>query len=1080
MNFPLRCLAVFATGLFCLGACCAAGTGKPSQTGIAPLSPQEEPPADALSPSPHADEVEIPGPLRPLLRMAGISQEVSPADVLPLLARNVSLSGYEHDRPTEFLLLIDRYVQIARELQSLAGADGTIRVAGCDDATRLIQVLGYRFEQGCGPNGASLVTANAERAFLTIDSGFPLTALEEALQKGTPFTFAFPATKVPVLLSEKTWIALSPGNKRDPTDILDLLLHDRDVDRLYSALARNDLQTRIALARSPGLRQLLPFAPLLDFYGTRICIRSGQVSLPAGASAERAWQELVGASPKSPGEFVTHLLAKDHGWLAAFFDALSRIRPTQQAHFNEGYRLRRLYDAYRSAPRESSTTDAAAGVFPRNAGLMLLFTRLQWQAGGEPQIPGNLQIWKEILTSKSKLNGSRGWATSSRSWESPEKLLEALVASSAVEGAADPMRIYLILSAIDSGRPPGNRLSDGAVRMLAGRFSEFNDWYPIFAEFPALDDASIARFVEAAERIDKISNPTLRSNALGAFQADIGLWQIFARQGQIPGHALNQSWQSAVQPFSAISSSIQLFDAARSSLQSTLLAAAGSEHVSQNQVVDLLAGPPQNSEDGRRVHQELARRIRAVMDDQRLVSLDTLFGLYDGLDQMAHGEAVGDSLLPLAADLHEFEMPRPVFTGREKAYWAPTVYTSRHAELQVRTDLAKVISSPASPAQLEDARGRLTPFLRDTLVGLNYAYYEPPGAQVLHNNPLFVRSHDFSASSVQGVEHVWDSPELIGIGVTAGGGAYLLGSLADLPYALASMEQDFIAPEKVQALVWREVVPELLVVAVMPRWWAVGHNEMHAAALYQRFGEEILIASASNLQLRERVLGILSDRLTPARLEQTEVALRHPESAAALVPQMLLKADTFFLAAEFRSKFPAEATLWGNAGRDLQDLIQKDPSHASLERLSKDFGTPHPAMAQSNTNTLLDTGIFPVSGAFDDRLFAESWESSNLYWARLADEMGYSPVMLNVLVPDLTRHMVANIFATDLDDWPALLRAMQETGDQFRQGKITLHAAAMTGQIDSFPIAAAANHKRRAAFASVPLRTFWAPSSDLR
>ncbi len=1056
MNFPLRCLNVFAAGLFCLGTCFAAGTDKPPQTSIPRLSPQEETPTEALSPFPSADEVEIPGPLRPFLRMAGISQEVSPAEVLPLLARNVFLLGYERDRPTEFLVLIDRYVQLARELQSLAGADGTIRVAGCGDATHLVQLLGYRFQEGCGPNGAFLVTENPRRAFITIDSGFPLTALEEALQKGAPFTYAFPATKVPVLFSEKTWIALSAGKKGDRTDILDVLLHDRDVDRLYSALARNDRQTRIALAQSPGLRKLLPFAPLLDFYGTRICIRSGQVSVPAGASAEQAWKELVGASPNSSGEFVTHLFAKDHGWLAAYFDALSRIGPMQQSHFTEENRLRRLYDAYRSAPRDSSITDAATGVFPRNAGLMVLFTRLQWQAGGEPKIPGNLQIWKEILTSKSKLNDIREWTTRSHSWDNPEKLLEALVASSAAEASADPMRIYLTLSAIDNGRPAGNRLSDGTVRMLAGRFSEFNNWYPIFAEFPALDDASIARFVEAAERIDKISNPTLRSNALGAFQADIGLWQIFARQGQIPGNLLNRSWQSAVQPFSAISSSVQLFDAARSSLQSTLLAAAGSEHGSQNQVVDLLAGPPQNSQDGQRVHQELARRVRAVMDDQRLVSLDTLFGLYDGLDQMAHGEAVGDSLLPLAADLHEFEMPRPVFTGTEKAAWAPIVYTARHAELQVRTDLTKVIRSSGSPAQLEDARGLLTPFLRDTLVGLNYAYYEPPGAQVLHNNPLFVRSHDFSASSVQGVEHVWGSPELIGIGVTAGGGAYLLGSLADLPYALASMEQDFIAPEKVQALIWREVAPELLVVAVMPRWWAVGQDEMHAAALYQRFGEELLIASASNPQLREKVLGILSDRLTPVRLEETDVALRHPESAAALVPQML-PADTFFLAAEFRSKFPAEATLWGNAGRDLQDLIQKAPSHASPERLSKDFGTPHPAMAQSNTNTLLDTGIFPVSGAFDGRLFGESWESSNLYWARLADEMGYSPVMLNVLVPDLTRHMVANIFATDMDDWHALLRAMQETGAQFRQGKITLHAPAMTGQIDSSPIAVAAN-----------------------
>jgi hypothetical protein len=1054
MNSPLRSSAVFAAGLLCLANCFALSPVKPPQV-VPLLLAQQEIAADASS----ADTVVIPGPLRPFLRMAGISQEISPAEVLPMLARNVSLQGYERDRPTEYLVLIDRYVQFARTLQSLAGSDGTIRVAGCDDAAALIQDLGYRFEQGCGPKGASLVTQNPRRAFLTIDSGFPITTLEEDLEKGTPFTFEFPATRVPVLFTEKAWIGLAEGKREDREDLIDVLLRNRDVDRLYSGLARIDRQTRLALVRSPGLRKLLPLGPVLDFYGSRICIRSGQVSVPNAASAERAWQELVGASPKSPGEFVTHLLAADHGWMASYFDALSRVGPTQQAHLAEPNRLNRLYDAYRSTLRDSGATSAATGVFPRNAGLLVLFTRLQWKSNGEPQIPGDPQAWQEILTRKTRSSASRGWATRTRSWDNPERLLEVLVASSTPESGDEPLRIYLTLSAIDRGRPQGKQMSDGTVRLLAGRFYEFNSWYTIFAEFPALDDESIDRFVDAAEQIDKTSTPALRSNALGAFQADIGLWQILARQGQIPAAALNRSWQGAVQPFSRVSSSVQLFDAARASLKSTLLEAAGTTNLSQNQVVDLLAGPSLDSKDGRHVHQELARRIHAVMEDQRLVSLDTLFGLYDGLGEMAHGAAVGGSLLPLAEELREFELPRPIFTGGEKASWSPIVYTSRHAELQVRTDLTRVIRSPGSPAQLEDARGRLTPFLRDTLVGLNYAFYEPPGAQVLHNNPLFVRSHDFSASSVQGIEHVWGSPTLVGIGVTAGGGAYLLGSLADLPYALASMEEDFIAPEKVQALIWREVVPELLVVAVTPRWWSVSQDEMHAAALYQRFGEELLIASASSPQLREKVLRILSDRLSPSSLEETEQALQHSETATALVPH-ILPADTFFLAAEFRSRFPAEASQWGTAGRDLEVLIQKDPSNASPARLSKDFGTPHPAMAQSNGCTLLNTGIFPVSGAFDDRLFGESWESSNLYWARLADEMGYSPVMLNVLVPDLTRHMVANIFATDIDDWPALLRAMQETGDQFRQGRITLHAAAMTGPSGSLPIDAAENRER--------------------
>ena len=55
--------------------------------------------------------------------------------------------------------------------------------------------------------------------------------------------------------------------------------------------------------------------------------------------------------------------------------------------------------------------------------------------------------------------------------------------------------------------------------------------------------------------------------------------------------------------------------------------------------------------------------------------------------------------------------------------------------------------------------------------------------------------------------------------------------------------------------------------------------------------------------------------------------------------------------------------------------------------------------------------------------------------------MGYPPVMLNILVPELTRQMVANIFATNIDDWPALLRAMKQTGEEFRQGRIAVQAA---------------------------------------
>lgn len=1049
-----RLLILFAVAVaFLLADCFAhyAIAGEPiAASAVASSAADTGPPAsagDEQATSHPVQTIIIPGPLRSFLRMAGISQESKPADVLALLARNAFLYGHQLGKRTEYLILEDRYVQEARQLQPLATSDGAIRVAGCGDVEPLINVLGYQFEDGCGPKGATLITSNAERAFLTLDSGFPLTRLEQSLQQGTPFTYNYPATRIPILFHEDDWLAMLPTKQRAGETLLDLLLNDQNADRLYSALARLDPETRTALFRSPGLKRLLFYAPVLDFYGGRLCIRNGVVQLPGGDAAASAWESLVGASPNAPGEFVTRLLAKDQGWLAAYFDALARVSPEQQARLTQGDRLKRLYEAYRSGV---PTVDAASSVFPRNPTLLLLLTRLQWDAAGEPLVPGNLSVWQEVLARERKLHHTRDSARSPGSAQSPEGVLESIVASSSIVTLDGPAQVYLIVSAIDGARPANQRLSSDTARLLAAKYYELSDWYNIFVEFPELNDASIKAFIDAAGRIDGVSNQTLRSNALGAFQAEVGLWQILARQREITGDGLNSSWQGAVQAYGDVSSATLLFDAARKSLKSVVVAAGGSADPTEDEVVDLLAGPRQvagprqESADAARIHDELARRMRAVLDDQRLASMDTLFGLYDGLGDMAKGAKNGDNLLDMANALREFELPRPIFTEGERVTWSPAVYVSRHAELQVRTDLTKVIKAPGTPAQLEAARARLTPFLRDTLVGLNYAYYEPPGAQILHSNPLFVRSHDFSATSIQGIDQIWASPSLIGIGATAGGGAYLIGSLADLPYVLALSEEDFISPEKLQALIWRETVPELLVNATLPRWWGVSRDELHAVNLYQRAGEELIRDSADHADLRGKVLSIYSQRMGWGQVDEMEKSLAHADGAASLAAQ-LLPADTFYLAAEFRRQYPDQVAQWGPANQELDALARKNPAETSPQRIAKDFGVPHLTMAATNACALLAAEPFPVSGGVASRLFGESWESGNLYWARLADEKGYSPTALNVLIPELTRQMVANISATSIDDWPALMRAMDQTGEQFRQGKIAISIAGLAG-----------------------------------
>jgi hypothetical protein len=1019
-----RTAIVFLLGCF---FCVLAG----SPTELLAASPAPQDPASSPE-TKHTEEVSIPGPLRSFLRMAAISQQITPTEVLPLLARNVVMSGYQGGKPTEFLVLVNWYMDQARELESLAGKAGVIHVADCDDAKRLLVILGYRLQKSCGPD-AALETADANRAFLTIDSGFPLADLETSLKDVQPFDIPYASTSVPVLYKSSDWVL---NKKNANRGVIDSILRDPDMARLYWAMSRMDTETGQFLWQALGSRKLLPASAVLDFYGSQISVRSGRVLVPGGTQAENAWKDLVGANPRSPADFISRLIGRDGGWLASYFDTLCRVNPAQQAYFTNQRRLSRFYDALRGRDINPLPTRHS---FRPDPALFLLEARLQLDAKGQPHIPGNIEVWKEVLRRRSDSKLVHDWGDKANGWNNPEQVVEGMIGVSRYPMPEGPVYNFLTLAEIDRDRTPDEQLNVPTARLMAEKFPLFGDQYSVFAEFHALSNESIAKYLTVAEGLSQISDRLVRTDALGMFQASLGLWEILARQGEIPDARLNDSWMAILNAFSVLHTPDQIYTAGRTALDQLMLVSTGKTAVTQDQLIALLAGPEQYVKEAQQLRSAMAGRIRQVIDDQRLVSLDTLISLGDGVDQLAKGKATSDSLLPLAGELREFEMPKPLFTKSERNEFAAGLYSNRHTALQMRTDFIKAIKTPGNPADLAQARGLLTPFLRDTLVGLNYAYYEPPGAQMMHSNPLFVRSHDFSGGDYSGEsasanEQVWRSPRIFGRGWTASGGAHLIGSMADLPYALAQVEQDFIVPQNVQSLIWEDLVPGLITSAVLPRWWSVSRNEMHAVALYQRGGEELLAASVHDEKVRDSVIGILTDRMFPQRLERLQEDLKDGEEDDAIA--LVAPAETLYLAAEYRTRFPSLKQNLGPAGIELDDLLARDPIETGLERISADFGVPHPAFAQNYGRELLSMKPIPTFLYYSSRLMAESWDSGNLYWGRLADEMGYSPVMLNVLVPQLTRRMVEQTFASHLEDWSAVLRAMRQTGDEFRHGKI--------------------------------------------
>src|SRR5208282_5452 len=187
-----------------------------------------------------------------------------------------------------------------------------------------------------------------------------------------------------------------------------------------------------------------------------------------------------------------------------------------------------LYETFREP--EPSAYPARA-VFRKAPALLMLFTRLQIGRDGEPRIPGNLEVWKQILAQKSDSKNAHEWGKRARSFKRPEQLLEAMAALARIDTDEGALQIYLMLNEVDRRRASDKRLSPETVLLLATKFSQLSNWYLVFSEFPDLDDTSITRFVKVADAVDGISNHSLRGNAMGMFQANLGIWQILARQG---------------------------------------------------------------------------------------------------------------------------------------------------------------------------------------------------------------------------------------------------------------------------------------------------------------------------------------------------------------------------------------------------------------------------------------------------------------------------------------------------------------------------------------------------------------------
>ena len=64
----------------------------------------------------------------------------------------------------------------------------------------------------------------------------------------------------------------------------------------------------------------------------------------------------------------------------------------------------------------------------------------------------------------------------------------------------------------------------------------------------------------------------------------------------------------------------------------------------------------------------------------------------------------------------------------------------------------------------------------------------------------------------------------------------------------------FLVPSQTQALIWADLVPQLILSAKIPRWWNVTPAQMHWLGLHVRYAESLLGEAAVDPAVREAAM----------------------------------------------------------------------------------------------------------------------------------------------------------------------------------------------------------------------------------
>src|SRR5262245_33437992 len=237
-----------------------------------------------------------------------------------------------------------------------------------DRAQKILNLLGWRIVRVKNKvllEVGSDVDAAVRQTFASA-LGVDELSMKNRLEDGQTVTFKITDERASVIFDEPYWLNTILTQPRPRSrSLLEEMLENPQVARLYIDLASMNDETRRAVVRSFDSGELLMQSQRLSFYGSSIAIEDGGIVLPGGDQAVGAWTRLVEVSPDSPAEFIKNLVRKDKGKLLAYYHSLAVLPQDHQRFFTRT--PQRLSAFYKVFPFEDEA-DLEGNFFYRREG----------------------------------------------------------------------------------------------------------------------------------------------------------------------------------------------------------------------------------------------------------------------------------------------------------------------------------------------------------------------------------------------------------------------------------------------------------------------------------------------------------------------------------------------------------------------------------------------------------------------------------------------------------------------------------------------------------------------------------------